>query len=140
MNWLLKLIGFDPVGKIVDGLTAAHKAKLDADNDADRISADVTIERLNSLLKQQEISADIVKSGMEHKAFWVAWLIAAIPTAAWFGWGMMDSLFNGALPDVAQLPPQLKEYADIVFANIFYSGAGVAGLQAVAGAFRRRKE
>ncbi|MFE0013769.1 hypothetical protein ACFWXH_02905 [Mesorhizobium sp. NPDC059054] len=32
---------------------------------------------------------------------------------------MADSLSNGALPDVAALPPQLKEYADIVFQNIF---------------------
>jgi hypothetical protein len=52
---------------------------------------------------------------------------------------MCDSLFHGALPDVSALPPQLKEYADIVFQNIFYVGGGVAGLQLDASAIRGRK-
>lgn len=87
----------------------------------------------------QDVAASVVKAGMGHKAFWIPWLIAAIPTAAWFGWGMTDSLFNGALPDVAALPPQLKEYADIVFGNIFYAGAGMGGVQVLAQAIRGRK-
>ena len=62
-------------------------------------------------------AAGVVKAGMQFPLFWVAWSIAALPTAAWFGWGMADSLFNGTLSDVAALPPQLKEYADIVFGN-----------------------
>lgn len=84
-------------------------------------------------------AAGVVKAGMAHRMFWVAWSIAAIPTAAWFGWGMLDSmLWNGVvLPDVAALPPQLKEYADIVFGNIFYAGAGAAGLQVLADAIRK---
>jgi len=87
----------------------------------------------------QASSAAVVREGMQHKAFWIPWLIAAVPTAAWFGWGMTDSLFNGTLPDVAALPPQLKEYADIVFANIFYVGGGVAGAQLIAKAIGGRK-
>ncbi len=83
-------------------------------------------------------SAGVVRAGMRHKAFWVPWLIAAVPTAAWFGWGMLDSLFNGALPDVAALPPQLKQFADTVWNNIFYSGAGVAATQIAARAMGRR--
>ncbi len=137
--FLLKLLGVDPVGKIIDGLNSAYKAKLSAQNDADRIAADVTIQRYQALLEQQRLAADVVKTGMQHKAFWIPWLIAAVPTAAWFGWGMLDSLCNGALPDAAALPPQLKEYADIVFQNIFYVGGGVAGLGAIANAIGGRK-
>ncbi|TGP25911.1 MULTISPECIES: hypothetical protein [unclassified Mesorhizobium] len=139
MGWLLQLLGVDPIGKIIDGLNAAYKAKLTAQNDADRITADVTIQRLQALLDQQHTAASIVTTGMSHKAFWIPWLIAAVPTAAWFGWGMLDSLCNGALPDAAALPPQLKEYADIVFQNIFYVGGGVAGLGAIANAIGGRK-
>ncbi|ABF71286.1 p034 [Rhizobium phage 16-3] len=50
---------------------------------------------------------------------------------------MTDSLANGSLPDVTALPPQLKEYADVVFANIFYVGGGVAGAQILAGVLKR---
>ena len=41
MGWLLNLI--NPLGKIIDGLNAAYKAKLQAQNDADRIEADKQI-------------------------------------------------------------------------------------------------
>jgi hypothetical protein len=75
---------------------------------------------------------DVIVAGMQHRMFWVAWSIAALPTAAWYGWGMLDSLCNGALPDVAALPPQLKAYADTVWSNIFYTGAGVAGVTGAA--------
>lgn len=85
-------------------------------------------------------SAAVVKEGMRHKAFWIPWLIAAVPTAAWLGWGMCDSLFNGALPDVAALPPQLLRYADIVFDNIFYSGVGMKGFEMISDAVRERRK
>lgn len=84
-------------------------------------------------------AASVVKAGMQFPLFWVAWSIAAIPTCAWHGWGMLDSTLNGSLPDVASLPPQLKEYADIVFGNIFYSGAAMGGAQVIANALKGRK-
>ena len=139
MDWLLKLLGIDPLGKIIGAIGDAYKAKLTAKNDEDRIAADVTIKNLESILESKKIDADVVKTGMQYKVFWIPWLMAAVPTAAWYGWGMCDSLMNGSLPDVATLPPQLKEYADVVFVNIFYSGAGMGGVQVIAGAIRSRK-
>ena len=82
---------------------------------------------------------DTVAAGMQHKAFWIPWLLAAVPLATWFAWGILDSLTNGLLPDVATLPPQLKEYADIVWGNIFYVGGGVAGAGIVARAIAARR-
>ncbi|MFJ6323833.1 MULTISPECIES: hypothetical protein [unclassified Rhizobium] len=41
MGWLLNLI--NPLGKIIDGLNAAYKAKLQAQNDADRVDAEKQI-------------------------------------------------------------------------------------------------
>ena len=135
LQWILKWVG----GDLATALTRAYELKLRAANDADRIKADVSIKALEAQMEAQAASAAVVREGMQHKAFWVPWLIAAVPCAGWFGWGMMDSAFGGGLPDVAALPPQLKEYADIVFANIFYVGGGVAGAQLIAKAIGGRK-
>ena len=78
-------------------------------------------------------NAAVVQTGMAAGWFWIPWSIAAVPLAAWFAWGVLDSLCGGALPDTAALPPQLKEYADTVWSNIFLAGAGVAGVQTLAG-------
>lgn len=126
-------------GDLVGQLTRAYEAKLKAGNETDRLVADALAKQLEAQLAERRIAADVVTAGMQHRVFWVVWGIAAVPTALWFGWGMLDSTLNGALPDVAALPPQLKEYADIVFANIFYVGGGVAGAQVVASAIRGRK-
>jgi len=128
MRWLLNWL----TGDVAGALQRAYEAKLTAQNDKDRIQADMTIEALNA-------QASVVKAGMENKLFWIPWLIAAVPTALWFGWGMLDSTLNGALPDVAALPPQLKEYADTVWQNIFFTGAGVAGATSIAKAISGRK-
>ena len=132
---ILKWLG----GDLATALTRAYELKLNAANDADRIKADVSIKALEAQMAAQANNAAVVREGMQHKAFWIPWLIAAVPCAGWFGWGMTDSLFNGTLPDVSALPPQLKEYADIVFANIFYVGGGVAGAQLIAKAIGGRK-
>ena len=126
-------------GPLAKALVDAYKAKLAASSAQDRLVADAVIADIERQMAASRESASVVREGMQHKAFWIPWLIAAVPTAAWFGWGMADSLANGALPDIAALPPQLKEYADIVFANIFYTGAGAAGFQALASAIRGRK-
>lgn len=97
------------------------------------------INRRNAKRDERLKSGDVIIAGMQHKVFWIPWLVAAIPTSVWYAWGMVDSLWPGHLPHVAALPPQLKEYADIVFGNIFYVGGGVAGAQMVAGAIARRK-
>jgi hypothetical protein len=126
-------------GDLVGQLTKAYEARLKAQTDEQKLVADAVVAQMESAVKERQEQAAVVKEGMQHRAFWIPWLIAAIPTSLWYGWGMLDSLFNGSLPDVAQLPPQLKEYADIVFANIFYVGGGVAGAQLVASAIRGRK-
>ncbi len=95
--------------------------------------------RIETGLKEEEVragvelgaqAASVIRSGMQFRVFWIPWSLATIPLAMWFGWGMLDSLANGALWDVAALPPQLKEYADIAWRNLFYAGGGMAAVQA----------
>lgn len=90
-------------------------------------------------INHQNNSANVIMKAMNFKVFWIAWGMCALPVAAWFGWGMLDSLFNGKLPDVAELPPQLLRYTDTVFQNIFYSGAGLGAVQAVTNILGGRK-
>lgn len=83
-------------------------------------------------------AAGVVKAGMQHRAFWIPWLMATIPLSAWFGWGMLDTLANGALPDVAAIPPGLLPWAETAWQNIFWTGAGFAGMQSISNAIRKR--
>lgn len=127
LGWLT---GGGGIEAIATNLAKAYEAKQNATTEQARIEADTRI-------KYWETQASVVREGMQHKAFWIPWLIATVPTAMWFGWGMADSLFNGGLPDVASLPPQLKEYADTVWQNIFFTGGAVAGAGVVAKAIER---
>jgi hypothetical protein len=132
MDWILRLLGVNPLGTLVDGFNRAHEARLTAANDKERIAADQRIEAMGKLLALHTEQASVIKTGMQYRAFWVVWLTAALPCAAWLGWGMLDSLTNGALPDVAELPPQLKQSYDLVLSNIFYTGVAGGGMELLA--------
>lgn len=96
--------------------------------------------RIKSLREQHAMTtqAGVITAGMEHKAFWIPWLIATIPMAGWFGWGMLDTAFNGALPDVAAIPPGLEPWARAVWDTMFYSGGGVLAASTLGKAIARR--
>jgi hypothetical protein len=104
LNWL--------GGGVLDRVLGHFEAKAKSETEQQRI---------RSVREQHAMSmqAMVVTAGMEHKAFWVPWLIATVPLAAWFGWGMLDTLANGALPDVATIPPGLEPWAQIAWQNLF---------------------
>lgn len=122
--------------KLIPGLAGQVFSHLEkkADTDTERL-------RIQKVAEQHGMSvqADVIKAGMQFWPFWVAWSLAAFPLCGWLGWGYLDSAFNGALPDVATLPPQLKAYADVILANIFYSGAGMGAAQVISRAIAVRK-
>ena len=132
MSWLIsKLLTFLS-GGVLDKVLGHLEARANSETEQMKI-------RAAAIANANQMQASVIKEGMKHWAFWIPWLIVSVPASMWAGWGYMDSLFNGALPDVAALPPQLKEYADIVFANIFYTGAGMGAAQTIAAALRGRK-
>ena len=96
--------------------------------------------RITTLRDQHAMTmqARVITAGMEHKAFWVPWLIATVPLSVWFGWGMLDTTFNGRLPDIAEIPPGLLPWAQAAWQNLFYSGGGVAAASIVARSIARR--
>lgn len=121
-GFLLNLLG----GSFTEKVLGYLEKKADSETEKVRIASALSIAHGNN-------QTDIIRTAMGFKVFWIAWSMAAMPLAFWFGWGVLDSaLFNGALlPDVAALPPQLKAYADIVWSNIFYVGAAGAAAQTI---------
>ena len=103
---------------------------------ARRSDAAVARHGIDAAVARERIAANaaVIRTGMGTGIFWIPWSLAAIPLAAWFGWGVLDSLCDGALPDVAALPPQLLAFADRVWDTLFLAGAGVAGVRTAAGA------
>lgn len=112
--------------KLVPGLAGGFFKHLEnkANSETERL-------RIRQVAEQQSmvVRADVIKTAMQYKVFWFAWSIIAFPFAGWLGLGFADSMFNGALPDVAKLPPQLHAYGDIVMGNLFISGGVVAAVQ-----------
>ncbi len=128
MAWLLSLLS----GPFLSQILAHLERRANTETERQRIAS------VRAQAADAE-AASVIKEGMQHKAFWIPWLLAAVPLAFWFAWGVADSTLNGALPDVATLPPQLKQYADVVWQNIFYTGAGVASAGIIANAIKGRK-
>lgn len=83
------------------------------------------------------MQAHVITSGMEHKWFWIPWLIATVPMALWFGLGMLGTAFPGYLPFVAKIPPGLEPWAKAAWDGLFFSGGGVAAATSIAKAIRR---
>lgn len=118
--------------KLIAALVGVAGKWSDASIERARIQSDVDRSALDAAVRINAQQADVIKAGMAYKVFWVVWAIAAVPMAAWFGWGMLDTLANGALPDVAVIPPGLKPYADAVWQNVFWTGAAGAVVQGAA--------
>ncbi len=134
LAFFLKLLGGSFTGKVLDAINK-H-----SDNETEKFRVQQITEQNNA-----NNQADVIKTGMGHKMFWVAWSVAALPLSFWFGWGVLDSAINNGhtLPDVAKLPPQLLAYANIVWQNIFYTGAAVGSAEVIAksvtGIFGRKR-
>lgn len=75
------------------------------------------------------VAGNVTIAAMGFKLFWIPWLMAAVPASGWYAWGMVDSMLNGALPDVAELPPQLLAFTNKIFDSLFTSGAIMGGVQ-----------
>lgn len=104
-----------------------------------RVNNETERQRIKSLRDQHMATtqASVITAGMQHKWFWIPWLMATIPLSMWFGLGMLNTAFPGYFPIVATIPPGLLPWAQAAWDSLFFSGAGVAGAQIIAGAIRR---
>lgn len=130
MSWLLSTILNWLGGGVLDKVLGNLEARANSETERQRIKA----------LRDQHmatVQGQVITAGMQNKAFWVPWLMATVPLAGWFGLGMLNTAFPGYFPIVAEIPPGLLPWARAAWDSLFFSGAGVAGAQIIAGAIRR---
>lgn len=140
MMALLSLLASILPNILLNGLQSYLQATTTVAVEGEKTKRQITLATIQGVVTARQLQAQVIQTGMSHRLFWIPWLIASVPISAWFGWGVIDSLTGGALPHVAALPPQLKEYADIVWQNIFLSGGIVAGSSVVASAIKAVKK
>ncbi len=104
-----------------------------------RANTDVQKAQIASLTVQndQKLQAEVITTGMSHNWFWIPWLMATVPLAGWFGYGMINTIFPW-LPHEAEVPPGLLAWAQIAWQNLFYSGGAVAGISILSNAIKSR--
>jgi hypothetical protein len=130
MTWILTTVLNWLGGNALDKVLGHLQARANTETERQRIKA----------LRDQHmatVQGQVITAGMEHKWFWIPWLMATVPLAGWFGWGMLDTAFNGALPDVASIPAGLEPWAKSAWDSLFFSGGGVAAATSIARALRR---
>lgn len=126
-------------GFLLSAWKTYNERKLATETDQRKHVHEERLSAIENETERRKIASEERKEAMGFPMFWVPWSIASVTLSTWFGWGVLDSLTNGALPDVATLPPQLKEYADSVWNSVFVSGAGMGGAQVIARAIARRR-
>ena len=124
---LFKWLTSGPLDRI---LTTVDR-KMDNETERQKVTASV-------VQRYVEAESENRQAAMQSRVFWWVWAGFAAPLAFWFGAICLDSvfLFSG---QIADLPPSVKPYASQIFAAVFGTGGGVAGLQAIASAIRGRK-
>lgn len=130
MSWIFSTILNWLGGGVLDKVLGHLEARANSETERQRIRA----------LRDQHMATvhgQVIMAGMEHKWFWIPWLMATIPMAGWFGLGMLNTAFPGYFPVVATIPPGLEPWAQSAWSGLFFSGGGVAAATSIARAIRR---
>lgn len=127
LAWLGSLIG----GPIVKGLIDGYKAKLEAQNDSDRIAADLAGKAIEAEIARRNAQRDLGIASMSHPVWWVAWGLFVIPVGLYHASIFILSTL-GIGPDVyavLKVPPDQQELSRVIIQYLFLAqgGAGVAG-------------
>lgn len=119
LGWLLNLFGGNIVQSVLGYLT--NKANNDVQRDQIAATKETAL---------AATSASVVLGGMAHKTFWFFWAIFVAPLALWWVAIFTNTVLAGWTGswNIAEIPPQLVPWANFIFSNIFYAGAGVTGV------------
>lgn len=141
------MIGFllPILGKLGSALIGYHNKKANADHAITlaRIESDTSAERVRAELAGvlAHRQTGLIKSAMSHSIFWVVWGLFAIPLGLWWALVMIDTMTPAHVLSlrIPALPPSIVPYADQIFNNVFYSGAGMGAIQLLGRAVMDRK-
>lgn len=94
--------------------------------------------RANAVNRYAETAAEERADARRYRAFWVIWCLFSGSVGLWFFAITIDTIFDFSW-SVADYPPSVKPYVDIIVASIFGSGGLVATAQALSSAIRGRR-
>ena len=119
------------VGQIITALQRAHEAKLKAQNDADRLAADLTIESLNA---QLEIAKNAKEIRSATSGFWEMRLITFIIAACFSGHLLavtLDTIFKLGW-GIPAYPKPFDEWQGAILLSFFGIYTVASGVRAIA--------
>lgn len=116
LNKILSL--FTGATGLSESLRKAYEAKLNAQNDAERISADRDLERIDAAIEMSRIAASD-----RWGATSIGRYLIVLPYGVWWSAVFVDSIFN--MPwDILALPPQIDGMAKILIPAILIAEVG----------------
>lgn len=127
LNWLSGGI----ISQLADRYFKHLENKANSANERERIKAETELGRINARAKTAQVWS-------ASKYFWIGWLAFVLPLAAW--WGkiiIIDKMCGCGTTD--PLTGQIMVWADLIFQNVFPSGAAVGGAAVIASAIISRK-
>jgi hypothetical protein len=118
--WMLsKLLGlFTGANGLGASLQKAYEAKLNAQNDAERISAERDLQRIEAAVEMSKVAA-----ADRWGATSIGRYLIVLPYGIWWAAVFYDSVFN--MPwDVLALPPQIDGMAKVLIPAILIAEVG----------------
>lgn len=130
MNWLLSLLGAGLVERFTGPLLEAYKAKLAAENGADRLEAEQTATRI-------EAARDIAlaEAGRAWSATSVGRWLIVVPFGLWWAAIYLVQILNpwfGLSLVVIDVPPRIHDMALVLVPAIVLADAGAFAVRRLA--------
>lgn len=135
MEWLLRLLGIDPVGKLLAALGDAYKAKLTAANDSDRIAAEVTVAQIRAQIDAVQASKEVKLATASFLEMRLLAFFTALPFVVHAGAVGMDTVFRFGWK-IPAYPPPFDEWEGAILLGllgIYTLGKGMSSIAAAIG-------
>lgn len=116
--WILNKVFGLFTGGLGESLRKAYEAKLNAQNDAERISADRDLERIEAAIEMSKIAASD-----RWGATSIGRYLIVLPYGVWWSAVFIDSIFNMPWVILA-LPPQIDGMAKVLIPAILIAEVG----------------
>lgn len=122
IGWVISLFKALAGSGLVGALERAHERKLKAQNDTDKLAAELDIERIGAALKMAEIRAADRWGASSLGAYlivvpyglWWTAIFAVQIVNPWFGWNLV----------VIDVPPRIHDMASILIPAIIVGDVG----------------
>ncbi len=138
MMWLLDWISGGIVGQITKPLVKAYEMKLSAQNEHEKLAADITIKQLEGDMAARQAAKEIRISTANFWEMRMLTFMIAAPFVVHAGAVGLDTTF-GLGWAVAAYPPPFDEWEGAILLSFFGIQAGIVGIKSLAWAIGKRR-